>query len=135
MILLITGNIDASLRNLNQLKPGNPSSNPFLGTNSTSNSIVIEWGRSSSPDFVPNTPIIYKVDYSLSVGSETPVNKSSLVVDSTTLTLSGQRGNTEVTATVTAFSLWTRSDDSVSGTFLSLPDSQLLNYSSSLWSA
>ncbi len=48
------------------------------------------------------------------------------------MTLTGQQANTEVSVSVTTFSLWSNSRVSVSGSFTSLPDSKSDNLMISL---
>ena len=48
------------------------------------------------------------------------------------MTLTGQQANTEVSVSVTTFSLWSNSRMSVSGSFTSLPDSKSDNLMISL---
>ena len=98
---------------------------PRLGDSSTASETVIEWDQSSLPTPIWNTPVYYLLEYS-QINSDVQLNitvslldLSELICtvsycisqsDLTSVTLEGIPPETNITARVSAHSLWYRSN-------------------------
>lgn len=76
-----TAGITAPMRSLDLLRPEAPSSPPrHMESASTTSEIVIEWGSSPPLASIPDSPLFYRVDYSLERPSGGDVINGSVTV-------------------------------------------------------
>ncbi len=76
---IVTGTLDFRLRGLEALTPGPPTSPPIMDPSSTTSNIVIRWSAASPLASVAESPLFYRVNYTLVRSSGETITDSIIV--------------------------------------------------------